>query len=248
VRRNGPSPTCTFAETCQPIGLDEWRAAIAGRKPLPPRPVVVTFDDGYRSVFDVARPILQRYRIPAAMFICSEPVERRRLFWFDAVARQRGESGAYACRTLPYEQWRAAIDAAACSAAGDDPLAPMTIDQVRALAAEGFEIGVHTATHAPLGAAPPDAQRRELTSCRDALEQWTGRPVTALAYPWGKPQIDYTEETVRIAGDLGFDAAFATTPGFARPGQPTLERPRFLVLSEVMPAELAHRITYTWPR
>ena len=37
-------------ECCDPITLDDWRQAAAGRTPLPPRPVLITFDDGYRSV------------------------------------------------------------------------------------------------------------------------------------------------------------------------------------------------------
>ena len=46
----------------------------------------------------------------------------------------------------------------------------------------------------------------------------------------------------------GFDIAFTTMPGFARPGEAPLERSRFLVLSEVTPSELAHRMTYSWSR
>ena len=238
-----------IAQTCQPIGIGQWRAAIAGGQPLPPRPVLMTFDDGYRSVFDVARPILLRYHMPAAIFICSDPVRRRQLLWFDAVARRRGgEAAAQSCRMLPYDEWRAAVDACATPAADDDPLAPMTAEQIRTLVADGFDVGVHTATHAPLSHAPLDEQRVELSSCREALEGWTGGPVTALAYPWGKPQTDYTDETVGIASHLGFDVAFTTAPSFARPDERPLERSRFLVLSEVTPAELAHRMTYSWSR
>ena len=45
-------------DTCDPISLDDWRAAIAGTAPLPPRPVLITFDDGYRSVFTIGAPVL----------------------------------------------------------------------------------------------------------------------------------------------------------------------------------------------
>src|SRR5579864_6765727 len=37
------------ADTCHPISLDDWRASRRGGPPLPDRPVLVTFDDGYRS-------------------------------------------------------------------------------------------------------------------------------------------------------------------------------------------------------
>jgi peptidoglycan/xylan/chitin deacetylase (PgdA/CDA1 family) len=234
-----------IAATCQPIALDDWRAALAGGEPLPPRPVLVTFDDGYRSVFEVARPILQRHRIPATMFICSDPVRDRRLLWFDRMARERGEVATNVSRRPPPEDLGAPAHEGTIDA---DPLAPMSIDEVRTLATEGFEIGVHTASHPHLSELTPEEQERELLSCRRALEEWTGRPVTSLAYPFGKRTADYTDETVAIAARLGFDMAFTTRADFARPGESPFERSRFLVVSEVTPPELAHRLAYSWPR
>jgi peptidoglycan/xylan/chitin deacetylase (PgdA/CDA1 family) len=121
----------------------------------------------------------------------------------------------------------------------------MTCDQVAQLAAEGFTIGAHTASHAPLADLSCDEQRRELETCRDALADWTGQRIDALAYPWGKLGADYTSETVDLAASAGFRTAFST---HARPSESPLERSRFVVMSEVSPAELAHRIAYTWPR
>ncbi len=42
-------------DTCHPISLDEWRGALAGRGALPARPILLTFDDGYRNVYTTAR-------------------------------------------------------------------------------------------------------------------------------------------------------------------------------------------------
>ena len=211
---------------CHPISLTDWREARAGGRALPARPVLVTFDDGYRSVFEIARPILKRYGIPAVIFVCTNPVRDQQLFRFDAEARRLADD----------------------LASDRDPLAPMTVDQVRTLAGEGFEVGAHTASHVRLGDETEERQRQEISASRDRLQEWTGRPVNALAYPFGKPAADYTPETVRIAGDLGFDFAFTTRESFARPDEPPLERSRFLVLSTVSDSELAHRITYSWPR
>jgi peptidoglycan/xylan/chitin deacetylase (PgdA/CDA1 family) len=237
-----------IAKTCHPIDLQTFCDAQAPGHRLPARPVLITFDDGYRSVFELARPILRRHGIPAALFVCSEPVRRQCLFSFDAVTRAIGPEAFDALRAQPDDTWRKAAEQYD-TPAGDAPqLAPMTEAQVRQLADEGFAIGVHTASHAALGKAPVDVQRHELESCRAALESWTGRRVDALAYPFGAPRADYTEETVAIAESLGFAAGFTTRNDFARVGEPALERSRFVVLAAVTAAELAHRMAYAWRR
>jgi len=237
-----------IADTCQPIDLTTFADAQLTERTLPPRPVLVTFDDGYRSVFEMARPILRRYRIPATVFVCSEPVKEQRLFWFDAVGRAAGEDAVDAVRALPDDGRRAATGAFEAKAATGDPLAPMTPDHVRQLADEGFAIGAHTASHAPLGRLSPALQQEEIDSCRATLESWTGQRVDALAYPWGAPRVDYTAQTMVIAEALGFSTAFTTKPDFARANEPALERSRFVILAAVSAAELAHRMVYAWPR
>jgi peptidoglycan/xylan/chitin deacetylase (PgdA/CDA1 family) len=237
-----------IAETCHPIDLETFHDAGSDRRALPERPVLVTFDDGYRSVFDLARPILRRHRIPAAIFVCSDPIRRQRLLWFDAVARALGADAVTALLAQPDEAWRLAADTYDTSASEAPHLAPMTEAQVRQLADEGFSIGVHTASHAPLSKAPADVQRRELDSCREEIESWTGRRADAVAYPFGAPHTDYTNETVAIAENLGFNGGFTTRSDFSRPDEPALERSRFVVLAAVTAAELAHRIAYAWPR
>jgi len=48
---------------------DALRALDEGR--LPPRTVCITFDDGYRSVHDLALPILRKFNLPATVFVTS---------------------------------------------------------------------------------------------------------------------------------------------------------------------------------
>ncbi len=68
-----------------PISLDAALTAWITGRSLPPRAVAVTFDDGYENVLSVALPILQRYRIPATVFVSAAAVGSRRWYWFDAL-------------------------------------------------------------------------------------------------------------------------------------------------------------------
>lgn len=50
-------------------------------------PLAVTFDDGYRDNLLNAVPILERYEIPATIFVVSDMLGRRREFWWDTLER-----------------------------------------------------------------------------------------------------------------------------------------------------------------
>jgi peptidoglycan/xylan/chitin deacetylase (PgdA/CDA1 family) len=235
-------------ECCDPISLDDWRSAHRGGTPLPERPVLITFDDGYRSVLAIAAPILAAHRLPAVVFACSEPIEQRSLLWFDAIAARDGEAAVEPWKSADYSAWRAS-GAFASPVAENDPRALLTSEDLAALARQaGVEIGAHTARHPILARASRELQRAEIGESKAALERWTRRPVRAFAYPNGRPGIDYGPETVDLVGALGFDVAFTMRAAFAGPGEPALERPRFMIMSAVTAPELAHRLAYAWPR
>jgi peptidoglycan/xylan/chitin deacetylase (PgdA/CDA1 family) len=237
-----------LAECCDPISLDDWRSAIAGRATLPKRPVLVTFDDGYRSVLTKGVPVLHRHGIPAAVFVCTGPMRTRTPLWFDAVAQRDGECAVEAWKSRSYDDWREGC-VSSSTLPEDDPRALMTPGELAALAsARGIEIGGHTVNHAILARAPASVQRDEIDANLQAIRQWTGRTPRAFAYPNGRPGIDYTGETMRVLEDCGIDIAFSTRSAFSRSEEPALERSRFLMLDETSDAELAHRLRYSWPR
>ncbi len=53
---------------------------LQGRRP-PPGTCIVTFDDGWASVYQNAFPILIKYHIPATVFIAPAQIENRKWFW-----------------------------------------------------------------------------------------------------------------------------------------------------------------------
>jgi peptidoglycan/xylan/chitin deacetylase (PgdA/CDA1 family) len=67
------------------VGIDEVLAFVAG-EPLPPNPVMITFDDGYVDNHNLALPILRRHGIRAVFFVSSGNLVERRLFWWDRIA------------------------------------------------------------------------------------------------------------------------------------------------------------------
>lgn len=53
---------------------------------IPPRALIITFDDGYRDNYESAWPILKEYGVPATMFATAGFIGRRRMFWWDKIA------------------------------------------------------------------------------------------------------------------------------------------------------------------
>ena len=75
----------TLARIGTPIGMETLVRALDGAE-LPPNPVMVTFDDGYRSCRDIALPILRELGVPATFFIATAFAAERKLYWWEQIA------------------------------------------------------------------------------------------------------------------------------------------------------------------
>ncbi len=60
----------------QTIPFIDWLAYRRGHRALPGRPIILTFDDGYRSNYEIAWPLLKRYGCTATVFLVSDLIGR----------------------------------------------------------------------------------------------------------------------------------------------------------------------------
>jgi peptidoglycan/xylan/chitin deacetylase (PgdA/CDA1 family) len=65
------------------VGLDELGERLERRNELAGSVAAVTFDDGYRDVYELAFPLLKRKGIPAAVFVVTDLVGTRKLLAHD---------------------------------------------------------------------------------------------------------------------------------------------------------------------
>jgi len=56
------------------LSLDELYEGLQGKGKLPPKPIIITFDDGYRDNYLYAFPILKRFGFKATIFIITRDV------------------------------------------------------------------------------------------------------------------------------------------------------------------------------
>ena len=95
------------------VSFEELRGYVLDGAPLPKRPVAITFDDGYRSVYEIAFPILRKYNTKATAFIvgvlqgestykgvASRPITPH---FGDAEAKEMADSGIISIQSHSYD-------------------------------------------------------------------------------------------------------------------------------------------------
>ncbi len=104
----------------------------------------------------------------------------------------------------------------------------MDWDQVRALAAQGFEIGSHTHTHLDLGRADAATIAAELETSKRKFQDELGRPAKLFAYPFGNPE-NITDESRALVRQAGFQCCLSCYGGINDAGPSPFELRRIPV-------------------
>lgn len=212
-----------LAAELAPVSLERLIAALDGGEPLPQRAVLVTFDDGERSLFEAGLPLLAERAVPAAAFVVAGLIGTSTPPWWveaEALAARRdaGEPGrgsprlagsgpglVRALKRLPDEERRHTLDELRATAAAPPPAVPqLTAAELRALEAGGVAVGSHTWSHPILPRCGDAAVGEEIRRAHEALTAALGRPPLAFAYPNG----DADPRAERELAALGYRAAF----------------------------------------
>jgi peptidoglycan/xylan/chitin deacetylase (PgdA/CDA1 family) len=61
----------------QSVTLDDLALFLAAGKPLPPKPIVLTFDDGYADAYTQAFPLLKEFGFTGTFFLISSPIDAK---------------------------------------------------------------------------------------------------------------------------------------------------------------------------
>jgi peptidoglycan/xylan/chitin deacetylase (PgdA/CDA1 family) len=181
---------------------------------VPQRALLVTFDDGFRSLISHALPTLRDRGILPTVFLIGRVVGGQELPWTHELAwaiHERPERARDiirdACPTADRESIRRLLHDLWSSLSGREidrllhrlrselGYQPEEVarasrlyldwDEIAALRAEGWSFGSHTARHFSLAGMRPEEQKSEI---REGIELIADRlgPTTAFAYPFGE--------------------------------------------------------------
>ncbi len=182
---------------------------------LPDKPVLITFDDGYRDNYLYAYPLLEKYDAKAVIFTIGWSVGRDRFILSDDPINPH----------FTWEEAREMVDS------GFIEIGSHTYDMH---SQEGLSYGHGEPCGYGLGRITDEnaddyAKRiiKDLKKSRKQIEENTGQQAISFAYPYGF----YNEEVINMVKAAGFKLAFITESDAFKPSP--YEIRRFTINSDV---------------
>src|SRR5438876_213408 len=167
------------------ISMQDLLAWKRGEKNIPPRCAVITFDDGWKSQYEVAWPILKKFGYPVTMFIYTEGVRGGTLGGGEAItweqlANMRDNGVDIQAHTATHQDLREGHTVMVIEPGGKRTRKKLT------------------------GADYEKWVQNEVVGCKELLEQRLGIKVNCFAVPFG----NYNEHVKEMARNAGYEAMF----------------------------------------
>lgn len=227
-----------LAEKFTVISMPELIARLDAKEALPPRSVLITFDDAYTDFEELAWPVMKELGLSATLFVpTAYPDQPDRSFWWDRVHQAvhgstsrdtiNTPAGSLAVATgiergaavkaltqyiksLPHHDAMQAVDEL-CRDLGAQNSRNDVLgwEALRRLAQDGVTLGAHTQTHPLMNRMSLEEARDEAVGSLRDIEREIGSQPPVLAYPAG----GCTVEVARMLESEGFKLAFTTERG-----------------------------------
>lgn len=216
------------------LPLSEAVACLEQGKSLPDYAMCLTMDDGFRSTYDLAFPIMRELQMPASIYLATAFVDEKRPIWVDRVSYSLASAGGdhaklrstkNELKNRPQDDIESAVaeieqqTGFALPARVDDPSLPATQrsldwDQIIEMSQSGLmEFGNHTHTHRIVGRCSRAVAEKELRTAKSIIEERLGRKCDLFCYPNGTPG-DFTAESEALVRETGHRTSLTTVAGW----------------------------------
>jgi peptidoglycan/xylan/chitin deacetylase (PgdA/CDA1 family) len=222
----------------QVVSMAQVIEAVLGGEPLPPRSILITFDDAYRNFTECAWPVLKQFDFPVTMFVPTGfPDQADQVFWWDrlnfafnnttrrdsiqtpvgelSLATEQQRHQAFLrlknkMRSMPHSELLAWTYQLCRELDTHRPESEvLSWDELRRLAEEGVTLGAHSQSHAFMDQLTRREVETEAKGSLKDLEREIGPTLPIFAYPSGR----FGEDTVQVLRQAGFVLAFTTIRG-----------------------------------
>lgn len=221
------------------VSTDELLEMRAGRLAWRSRLAWLTFDDGWAGFEERLLPILERWQVPATIFVAPEETWRGQI-WTNSVMGAVTAETFSAWYDLPAEARYRKVDEVLGHIGNPRRLADEA--ELRRLAKHPLmTLENHTWSHLSCSHRPVEEVVEEVRKTQEALTAWTGRVPKLCCYPFGHCT-EETDEALRAMGLLPVHSQ----PGVMTLGTLGLCRNMF---TETMSAqENIGRVLGAWPK
>jgi peptidoglycan/xylan/chitin deacetylase (PgdA/CDA1 family) len=254
----------TFCKVFHPISLLDLIGSLATGRAVPPKSLLLTFDDGFSEIYDVIAPILRQKGVPATFFLTTACLDNKHLAHHNRISllieRMGPEQTNAATKEIRNVLGKIGVDAAEIPAAllGLDHREQQTIDtiasilnvdfasylstakpyltsdQVRSLIAMGFTIGGHSVDHPLFAAISLGEQLDQTRTSVRFVRERFSLNYGAFAFPHGHNRVG-AEFFDQLFPDGGIDVCFGTA-GIVKSAVPRHFH-RFSMENSSLPAE-----------
>ncbi len=207
----------------------------------------ITFDDGDRSFYEKAFPILKKYDVPVSIYVSPKATIEQQNFWFQEI---RGydedilleimdelelfEKDKLIPHIKPtfkklslYDIWKVINMYQAKTGTSNKPCYNMDTDQIIELDQSGLvSVGAHTLSHPILKNESDERASYEIQGSVNKLSEILNREVIHFAYPNGRYGEDFDEREMGFLDETGIKLSFTTDKGQVSAVNHTLKIPR----------------------
>ncbi|SUV88366.1 hemin storage protein [Bordetella pertussis] len=216
------------------ISMQQIIDSRAGVRPLPPRPILLTFDDGYASTYTKVFPLLKKFNYPAVVAVVTS--------WTDAPAGTKIRLSPKI--EVPHDFFMTWAQLREMAQSGLVELASHSHNLHRGVLAnpQGNEQpAASSRQYLPAsGRYENDAEyrarvRQDLKTSADLIREHTGVTIRSIVWPYGA----HNRDTDQVAAEVGLNIGLTLQPGPNTPDVSLTQIRRSLVDYEVNVATVA---------
>jgi peptidoglycan/xylan/chitin deacetylase (PgdA/CDA1 family) len=208
------------------------------QKRLPPKSLIVTFDDGHSANYAL-KSILEKHGIPVTVFLCSGLVATNRHFWFETEMNNDMRQGL---KHITDDERLAALASLGFSETAEhatrQALSAGEIEEMKSI----VDFQSHTVYHPLLPLCSGSRAFDEISDSKTQLEDKFGLSIYALAYPNG----DYSAREIAAAEACGYKCAVTCECGFNSRKTPAFQLKRITINDDADLPELLVKASGVW--
>ncbi len=190
------------------IGINELREYFLKKQDLPKNALLVTFDDGDKSLYENAFPIFKKHNIPGVIFIITELIDSNKPFWWDEMEYYLGKENGNK-KVWEVKNWsnRKRLDyLRSLREKSDKPVfnyPQLTSAQLNEIQLSGIDIANHSHTHPMFDQCTYEELENEMEESNNILKH-LNLYADVFAYPNG----NYSEISEEILKKMDVKIAF----------------------------------------